>query len=162
MSVAGSWTARLAVAALLVAATMPAARAAGTCTVAATALVFTAFNPLQTAADYSPATITMTCTKGAGNGTYYVALSAGGSGNYQARQMKGSAGGALSYQLYLDSGHTTVWPPTNCGTAACSGPASVSISGGTTKWTVYGAIPAPQNKVIPGTYTDTITVTLTY
>jgi len=124
-------------------------------------ITFGSFNPLLGGNVLANGTITMTCGANSGNGYYDVVLSAGGSGNYQARQMK-SGSNSLSYNLYSDSAHTKVWQPDNCGgNCGVMGFSNTSVNGGTMTFTVYGEIPA-QPKAIPGTYGDSITVTLTY
>jgi len=62
----------------------------------------------------------------------------------------------LSYSLYEDSGHTTVWGQT-IGTNTVTG----TGTGLPVTQTVYGQIPAQQAMPV-GAYTDTITVTVTY
>jgi spore coat protein U-like protein len=162
MSIARRLAAALALAACLLASLPHPARAyTGTCKVTATAITFGSFNPLLGGNVLANGTITMTCGANSGNGYYDVVLSAGGSGNYQARQMK-SGSNSLSYNLYSDSAHTKVWQPDNCGgNCGVMGFSNTSVNGGTMTFTVYGEIPA-QPKAIPGTYGDSIMVTLTY
>jgi spore coat protein U-like protein len=62
----------------------------------------------------------------------------------------------INYSLYSDSGRTTNWGNTvGTDTVAATG------NGSAQAYTVYGRIP-PQTTPAPGTYTDTITVTVTY
>jgi spore coat protein U-like protein len=129
------------------------------CTVTATDLAF----PLYTgqvstvagsgAQQDQTSTITVTCSNGA---PYTVALSDGNNFSAGARRMSNGATTAsyLSYELYNDTGRTTRWGSSS-GTVASTGD-------GTGKpHTVYGRILASQ-AVPPGSYSDTITVTLTY
>jgi spore coat protein U-like protein len=62
----------------------------------------------------------------------------------------------LTYSLYQDSGHATVWGNT-IGTNTVTG----TGTGIAQTLTVYGQIPATQYAA-PGAYTDTVNVTLTY
>jgi spore coat protein U domain-containing protein, fimbrial subunit CupE1/2/3/6 len=99
-------------------------------------------------------TIQVTCTNST---AYSIGLDAGtGSGATVAVRKLTSGGATVNYSLYSDSGHNTVWgntPPTD--TVAGTG------NGTAQSFTVYGQIP-PQTTPAPGTYTDTITVTVTY
>jgi len=100
------------------------------------------------------ATIQVTCT----NSTpYNIGLDAGtGSGATVAARKLTSGGATVSYTLYSNSGRTTVWGNT-VGTDTLAG----TGNGSAQNYTVYGRIPA-QTTPAPGTYTDTITVTVTY
>ena len=74
--------------------------------------------------------------------------------------LSGTGGNAdtLSYQLYSDSGYNSIWddsankvPVTGLGLVAAN----------TVSRTVYAKIPAQQD-VVPDTYSDAVTVTVTY
>lgn len=122
------------------------------CTVSATNLAF---------GNYSAATgnsgtsaITVSCVSST---PYTIDLDAGGHGTLAgAGTTRAMAAGAqtLSYNLYLDPTHSTVWA-TGTGNNS-SGTANLS-----TTTTVYGAIPSGQTSG-PGSYTDTVNVTLNY
>jgi spore coat protein U-like protein len=99
-------------------------------------------------------TIQVICT----NSTpYTIGLDAGtGSGASVATRKLTSGGATVDYSLYSDSGHNTVWGNTpSTDTVAGTG------TGNNQSYTVYGLIPS-QATPAPGTYTDTITVTVTY
>jgi spore coat protein U-like protein len=100
------------------------------------------------------ATITVTCTN---TTPYTVSLSAGlGSGaTVTARKMTGGAV-LLNYFLYRDAAYTQNWGTTP-GTDTVGG----NGSGAGVVLTVYGQVAAGQF-VTPGTYTDTVTATVTY
>src|SRR5712671_8174014 len=67
-----------------------------------------------------------------------------------------SGGATVNYSLYTDGGHTTVWGNTvSTDTVADTG------DGTSKKYTVFGLVPT-QTTPAPGTYTDTVTVTVTY
>jgi len=94
-------------------------------------------------------TVSVTCTSG---GTYTVGLSNGA--NYSAPNRRMTNGSAfLTYELYSDAGRLTVWNDTT--TVAGTG------SGLAQGLTVYGRLPGTQG-LIAGSYTDTITATVTY
>ncbi|WP_416798763.1 spore coat U domain-containing protein [Ciceribacter azotifigens] len=99
--------------------------------------------------------ITVQCTNGT---TYNVGLNAGlGAGaTVASRKMTGPASATVTYSLYSDAAHTTVWGET-IGTDTVSG----TGTGASQVYTVYGQVPA-QSTPAAGTYSDTITVTVTY
>jgi len=88
---------------------------------------------------------------------YNIGLDAGaGAGATVAVRKMTSGGNTINYSLYSDSGRTTVWGNTvSTDTVAATG------NGAAQSYTVYGRVPA-QTTPAPGTYTDTITVTVTY
>jgi spore coat protein U-like protein len=100
-------------------------------------------------------TMSVTCT----NSTpYNVGLNAGtaGGATVTTRAMSGPGGATLSYGLYQDSGHSTNWGNT-VGTDTKSG----TGNGSAQSLTVYGQLTAAQYPS-PGSYSDTITATITY
>jgi spore coat protein U-like protein len=88
---------------------------------------------------------------------YNIGLDAGtGSGATVAVRKLTSGGATVNYTLYSNTGRTTVWGNTvGTDTVAATG------NGTAQSYTVYGRVP-PQSTPAPGTYTDTITVTVTY
>ena len=99
-------------------------------------------------------TVQVTCTN---TTPYNVGLNAGtGSGATVAIRKLTSGANTVNYTLYSNSGRTTVWGNTiGTDTVAATG------NGAAQNYTVYGRIPA-QTTPAPGSYTDTITVTVTY
>ena len=96
----------------------------------------------------------VTCTN---TTPYNIGLDAGtGSGATVATRKLTSGGATVNYTLYSDSGRTTLWGNT-VGTDTVAG----TGNGTGQTLTVYGRMP-PQTTPAPGTYTDTITVTVTY
>jgi spore coat protein U-like protein len=87
-------------------------------------------------------------------GTLTFALDGGSSGNAAARTMKaGSA--SLNYQIFRNSTRTSNW-----GSGAEAQTVTLlTTTGGSV--TVYGRIPKSQT-VAAGSYTDTVTITLTF
>jgi spore coat protein U-like protein len=121
------------------------------CTVSATNL---AFGNYTGALNSSTSTVSVTCTS---TTTYTVGLSAGlatGATVTNRSMQNGSA--LLHYGLYSNSGHTTNW-----GNTSATNWVSGTGNGAAQPLTVYGQIPAIQY-VKPGSYTDTITVSVTY
>jgi spore coat protein U-like protein len=127
---------------------------AATCTInSASALNFGNQGILSTNVDQT-STIQVTCT----NSTpYNIGLDAGtGTGATVTTRKLTSGGATVNYTLYSDTGRTTVWGNTvGTDTVAATG------NGTGQNYTVYGRIPV-QTTPAPGTYSDTITVTVTY
>ncbi|MBA8880825.1 Csu type fimbrial protein [Phyllobacterium myrsinacearum] len=97
--------------------------------------------------------VNVTCTPTV---PYTVSLNLGGTGTSPtARKMTG-AGGAITYGLYRDINRTQPWGNT-IGTNTASG----TGSGASQPITVYARVP-PQTTPAPGSYNDTIIVTVTY
>ena len=127
---------------------------AATCTInSASALNFGNQGILAGNVDQT-STMQVTCTN---TTPYNIGLDAGtGAGATTAARKMTSGGATVSYSLYSDSAHSTVWGNT-IGTDAVAG----TGNGTGQNYTVYGRVP-PQTTPAPGTYTDTITVTVTY
>lgn len=128
------------------------------CNVAGGTLNFgSTIDPLQSSGPIDASTtLAVTCTN---TTPYSVALSAGanagGLNAFGARAMK-SGTNALPYQLYLDAAHSQVW-----GNGTNSGVHTGTGTGNQQSLTVYGRLPTVANAV-PGDYSDTVTVTITY
>ena len=120
-------------------------------TTAPTTLDFGTQGPLVANIDQT-ATITVTCTTGA---SYNVGLDGGGGGNINARRMINGTNN-VGYQLYSNSGRTTVWG-TTIGTDTLAG----TGNGTAQTLTVYGRVPA-QTTPPAAVYNDTVNVTVTY
>lgn len=123
-----------------------------TCLISATALAFGTYTGTQTNAT---STISVTCTN---TTPYNVGLDPGQAtgATVTTRKMSGPGGALLPYALYRDSAHTNNWGNT-VGTDTQSG----TGNGSAQTLTVYGQIAAGQY-VTPGSYTDTITATVSY
>jgi spore coat protein U-like protein len=88
---------------------------------------------------------------------YTIGLDAGtGTGATVATRKLTGGGSTINYSLYTNSGRTSVW-----GTTIGSNTVASTGTGAAQSFTVYGRIPA-QTTPAPATYTDTITVTVTY
>ena len=130
------------------------------CTITSSTLAFGAYDPLvanaSTALD-AAGSVDITCTKGAattiGLNTGNNSASASGT----TRAMSNGASGILSYEIYQNSGRTTVW--TNSGAGLLTPP--VAPSKATRSFPTYGRIPAGQDPDA-GSYTDTVTATVNF
>jgi spore coat protein U-like protein len=102
-----------------------------------------------------PTTLSVQCTTST---PYNIGLNAGtGAGATVAvRKMTGPSSNTVNYSLYQDAPRSVVWGNT-VGTDTVAG----TGTGAAQSYTVYGRVP-PQTTPIPGLYTDTITVTVTY
>lgn len=99
-------------------------------------------------------TIQVQCT---GTTPYGIGLDAGtGSGATVAARKMTNGGNTITYALYSDSGRTTIW-----GDTVGTDTVSATGNGSAQSYTVYGRVPA-QSTPAAATYTDTITVTVTY
>jgi len=124
------------------------------CSVSATALNFGSnINPISAVVPIDASTtLTVQCTA---TTPYSVALSAGNNagGNFSARAVLNGAA-TLGYQLYSNALRTAVWDD-------AAGQVAGTGTGSNQSLTVYGRLPSVTGAV-PGTYTDTVVVTITY
>jgi spore coat protein U-like protein len=122
------------------------------CTVSVPTMNFGTYTGALSTPGATPATVTCPILL-----SYNVGLNAGvGAGaTTTTRKMTGPGSATLSYQLFQNSSRTTIWGNT-VGTDTVSG---VGTSGAQTI-NIYPQAAAGQN-VAPGTYTDTITVSVT-
>jgi spore coat protein U-like protein len=127
----------------------PCAHPAG-CSVSTAGLNFGNYDVFSTLDDDITSTINVSCQSST---SYSISLSSG-SGTYSSRTLV-SAGNLLSYNLYLDPTRLTIWGD---GSAATG---TVSATGITGSYTVYGRVPAQQNAVV-GIYADIVTVTVAF
>jgi spore coat protein U-like protein len=123
-----------------------------TCSISASNLNFGTY---QGAVIDATSAITVNCTALA---PFNIGLNAGnGNGaTVTLRKMTGPRAATLNYTLYRDSAHSLIW-----GNTVGTNTLSASGTGSAVQYPVYGRIPAG---TVPaaGSYTDTITVTLTY
>ena len=125
------------------------------CSVTATSLGFGTYNASLGAANDTTSTVSVTCSNGT---TYTTALDAGlGSGAAVNNRLMTSGANTLGYGLYTTSARTTIWGDGNLSTATLPG----TGNGSAQSITVFGRVPANQY-VTAGSYTDTITATVTY
>lgn len=124
-----------------------------TCNISTSPLAFGVYDP--SSAKDGTTTLGVTCTNGT---AYNIGLDAGtGSGaTIDSRKMTSGAG-TLTYSLFSNSGRTTTWGNT-VGTNTVAG----TGSGSQQSLTVYGRITSNQTSAIAGSYSDTITVTVTF
>lgn len=131
------------------------ASVANNCTISTGAVAFGAYDPVvaNASADLDgTGSVTIACTKGA---TTSVELDLGANASGSTRQLEASSN-YLTYQLYQDSGRTTVW-----GTGTDKNDTGVAPSKAARAFTVYGRVPAGQD-VPAESYSDTVVATVNF
>lgn len=126
------------------------------CTVSATPMAFGSPTAIGGVDIDTTSTVSLVCTNGA---NYDVALDRGLNASGTQRRMSNGAATPVfvNYGVFKDAARTTDWGAgvgaTQAGNAGASGLVSL---------TAYGRIPASAASVGAGTYTDTVTVTVTF
>ena len=100
-------------------------------------------------------TTTTLAYSGCSNQSLKFELNEGNNAQGSSRGLRSSGGSILNYQLYRNSSYNSL---IGTGSSAVS---FTAPSSGTGTVTVYGRIPASQS-VTPGSYSDTVGVTLTF
>lgn len=125
------------------------------CVISATNLAFGNYDPTAATPADASSSITVTCTPGT---SFTVGLNAGTVAGATVTSRKMASGtNRLSYALYSDAARTTNWGNTPGTDTPAAGTALVTPS----VLTVYGRVPA-QQAVVAGSYTDTVTITVSY
>lgn len=135
-----------------------------TCTLSTTNVAFGTYNPLAYGNTDTTGTVKVDCGGVVGLLIpFNIAISAGSGGSYANRRMK-SGSNWLSYNLYTDASYTTVWGDGSSATQLINANVTLDVLGlaPTQNFVVYGRIPGRQLTTVPGVYSDTISVTLTY
>lgn len=131
------------------------------CTVSPTGVAFGSYVTTSPTAKTANGNVAVTCSALViYTASYVISLAKGNSTTYTPRFMNLS-GVHLNYNLYTTAAFTSIWGDATGGTVTVSD-SYTSIGLSTTRnYTVFGQIPALQ-PVGPGTYTDTVLVTVTY
>ena len=132
------------------------------CTISAATLNFGTLGgtAVIASATNASANVSVTCTSGS---PYSIGMDNGANASGSQRRMK-SGTNFLNYNLYVDSGLTNAWTTASSSTT-CSTANSCYLgtgSGSTQTVPVYGRMPAVGSAPPPGTYSDTVTMTITY
>ncbi|HYW91968.1 MAG TPA: spore coat U domain-containing protein [Gammaproteobacteria bacterium] len=132
--------------------------ATAACTVSTSGISFGTYNPLASTAATTTGSVTVSCSLLTSLLSYQIALGPG-SGTVSQRTMHAGAS-TLDYNVYTDATYSTIWGNTSTGLIGLITGTLSSVLGSQSH-TVYGRIPAGQN-VPPGSYSDSLTVTVTY
>lgn len=125
------------------------------CTVSTTAVAFGSVNTLSGNTD-ATGSVSVTCTNGS---AWSAAANAGsGTGATLASRRMSAGANTLSYTLHTDAARSSVWGDGSAGTATVSN----TGTGAAQTFTVYGRVPSGQTSVPAGSYSDTVSVTITY
>lgn len=143
-----------------------AAGAAGVavCGVTATGVTFPPYSPTGGASVTGTGNVAVTCLSvQAGTAAYTIALSSG-AGTFANRIMTspGPPSYTLGYNLYSDNARTMIWGDGTSGTSTVSDVYSILLLPITHNFPVYGFIPGSQITAGVGTYSDSVTVTITF
>ena len=130
-----------------------------TCSATATTLAFSAYTP-GAGAISNNSTISVKCTK---NTPYTISLNGGvTTGGTIAQRLMGSGANTLQYNLFTTAAFNQIFGD-GSGTSKTVAGAGAGVATANTV-TVFGQLPdsAANQAAVPGSYTDTITVTVTY
>ena len=131
------------------------------CAVGSTNLVFPGYNPFSLLPTDITGTITVSCTGTSGDvAGNVIQLSTGNSSVYTTRVMR-SGSLELNYNLFTSPTLSTPWGDGNAGSATVTGAIFITNTSATNRYPVYGRIFPGQN-LPAGTYSDTITITLSF
>ena len=129
------------------------------CTIGAFAIAFGSYDPFAAAPLDQSGTVSINCTKGT-SGTVSFDLGVNASGAVRRMKDTGAGTNFLTYEVYTDAGHTTVWNAVN---TVVLGP-SVSKNTALTA-TAYGRVAAGQDAQAGAAglnYQDTLVATVTF
>jgi spore coat protein U-like protein len=130
------------------------------CSVSSAGTAFGAYDPLSVSVKDSVGTIFVTCTGSVGDAVNYSIALSPGAGSLGSRKMQAGAA-SLSYNLFTDGSHQSIWGDGSGNTATVPGNYTMSTTSETRSYTVYGEVPA-QGGATVGSYLDTLTITVTY
>jgi len=127
------------------------------CTISTSAVGFGSYDPVvvnASAALDGTGTVSIACTKGA---TTTIGLDLGSNASGSTRRLTDGSSNYLTYELYQDSGRSTVWGNAGSGLfTPVAAPSKASRS-----FAAYGRVAGSQD-VPAGTFTDTVTATVNF
>jgi spore coat protein U-like protein len=132
------------------------------CTINASTLTFpaTAGTALTGAAVTGSTTVSVTCTN-----TSPYSIGMGQGANYSGGSNRMASGGNfLPYTLYVDAAYTHPWT-TGATNSTCTTANQCYLgtgSGSAQSISIYGQVPTTASAPAPGTYSDTVLMTITY
>lgn len=129
------------------------------CTIVLGAINFGSVDPMSD--NLATSTVTLTCDVSGSYNPYVQTIKLStGSGSYTTRTLI-SGTNTLEYNIYTDSARSIVWGDGTSSTSTGSVSFGTAGNNQAASATLYGKIPSKPN-VVPGTYTDSITATVTY
>lgn len=131
----------------------------GECEVTATPLPFGDYTPTNGSALQSTGTLTVSCQLIGLLQSWTIQLSAG-NGSYGSRRMRNGSHN-LNYNIYRDAARSEVWGNGTGGSLSRTDSVTLFVGLYSKNYTLYGQVPALQD-VAPGSYNDTIMVTVNY
>ncbi len=126
------------------------------CTVSTSPINFGSINTTTGAAVGGTGGLSIVCTSGT-DWDASAGVGAGSGASFSERFM-GSGGNVLGYNLYTDSGYSSVWGDGTASTVLVSD----TGSGVAQSVTIYGRVGSGQTSVPAGSYSDSVSVTVTY
>lgn len=138
------------------------AASAQACTASATPVAFGSYNTFSGTATDTTATVTVNCNALVSLLVSYTVKLNGGTGGVIGTRRMSNGVSSLFYQLYTNGGRTTVWGDGTGGSQFVLDGYLLQVATPVIRnYTVYGRISALQN-VTYGSYTDTVTILLSY
>ncbi len=143
-----------------------------TCTVSSTGLAFGSYQSLTFAGKLtsvdrtSTANVRVVCTGLLALGGYTIGLgpSTYGTGNLiSTRYLNNTTNGGayMAYNIFTEGSYTTIWGNGTTGSRV-TGTSALILGTSTNNHTVYGKVLAGQNTLKAGSFSDSLTMTLTY
>jgi len=129
------------------------ATVSASCNVTGGTLAFGTYDVLSASPTDASLVFTATCATGT---SATIGLGLGSHASGTTRRMADADGDLITYELYKESSHTTVWGQSGAATVSY-----LSTSSAPNNFTVYGRI-APEQNVDTESYSDTVTITITF
>jgi len=130
------------------------------CSVTTTPVTFGNYDVLSASPLNSTGTVSINCNNPEKRPMpISLAISSGGSGTFNPRQMKAAIGtDRMNYYLFTDPARTIIWGDGTGGTSLVTG---VITKTDVLNTTIYGKVPARQN-IRAGSYSDSLIVTVNW
>lgn len=137
------------------------AHALFSCTVSATGVNFGTYDPFSAAARTGNANVSVNCAGSLLSVAIYTVSLSAGSGTYAERTMV-SGSNRVRYNLYRDTNYLLRLGDGTLGTVTLTDSLTLHVSPLVKSHTIYGRMPALQTDVRPGTYSDTLVVSVAF
>ncbi|MCU1256682.1 MAG: pilus assembly protein [Candidatus Angelobacter sp.] len=134
---------------------------AAVCSLSLTPLSFGPVDVIAGTVRDSSSSVTVTCIGLPGEVVSY-SLAASLSPTYSGTRTLTSGTSALQYNLFVTSARTVVFGDATHGTSLIGGGMTIGLVSTQSVQTIFGRIPGNQNLAPPGSYSDTVVVTVSY